>query len=530
MKLSVITINYNNASGLEKTIKSIVSQSFADFEYIVVDGASTDSSVDIIKQYADKINYWVSEPDKGIYNAMNKGIKQAKGEYLIFINSGDILYRNTILEEVFSKPTHADWIYGDLELVYPNGDKVIQHMPETVSVEHILADTISHPSSFIRKSLFEKYGLYREDLKIISDWAFFYKLILFGRVSTKHIPLVISSFAMDGISSNPENDIVRRDEAEKVYKDTLSAETHEILYNYYKYRNFYNKSIFVLLRRIYKICNQAVRPSFWKQLIYRRRMNSIIRLTNKTVRQQRKDPTTIPILIISYNRLADLKELVDFLIERNHKNIVIVDNMSTYPPLLDYYEKMKDRVTVRIMDKNYGHLVFWQNEKLYNEFSKGYYIVTDSDIIPNNRLPHNYLNRLMSILDNHKETTKVGFALRIDDIPDTFPLKKGAIDWEMAYWEKPIEENVYDAAIDTTFAIYPPQYKFYYPTFYDGIRVAGDFIAKHGGFYIDPNNLTDEQIYYFKTASDISTWKRENKDSVEAALNKPEASSDDQIN
>ena len=100
MKLSVITINYNNRDGLRKTIESVVNQTCRDFEYIIIDGGSTDGSVDVIKQYADRIDYWVSEPDKGIYHAMNKGIAVAHGEYLNFMNSGDCFYESTVVENV----------------------------------------------------------------------------------------------------------------------------------------------------------------------------------------------------------------------------------------------------------------------------------------------------------------------------------------------------------------------------------------------------------------------------------------------
>ena len=113
MRLSVITINMNNRKGLERTIKSVVCQIFADFEYIVIDGASVDGSADVIREYADKIHYWISEPDTGIYNAMNKGILQAKGDYCLFLNSGDALYTTTVLEEVFNQNFSEDIIIGN---------------------------------------------------------------------------------------------------------------------------------------------------------------------------------------------------------------------------------------------------------------------------------------------------------------------------------------------------------------------------------------------------------------------------------
>jgi acetyltransferase-like isoleucine patch superfamily enzyme len=123
MKLSIITINRNNAAGLRKTIESVVSQTYTDFEYIIIDGASTDDSVNIIKEYAEATLpcgeglgerlYWVSEPDKGIYNAMNKGILKANGEYCLFLNSGDWLYDNDVLNDVFSISPTEDIVYGN---------------------------------------------------------------------------------------------------------------------------------------------------------------------------------------------------------------------------------------------------------------------------------------------------------------------------------------------------------------------------------------------------------------------------------
>ena len=111
-KLSIITINLNNAAGLRKTIESVVNQTFTDYEYLIIDGGSTDGSVEVIKEFADKITYWVSEPDKGIYNAMNKGILKARGEYLQFLNSGDWLVDNEVLFRVFSLNHFEDILYG----------------------------------------------------------------------------------------------------------------------------------------------------------------------------------------------------------------------------------------------------------------------------------------------------------------------------------------------------------------------------------------------------------------------------------
>lgn len=215
MKLSIITINYNNAQGLRGTIKSIISQNFKNFEYIVIDGNSSDSSKDVIEKYADKIDYWVSEPDLGIYNAMNKGIRQAKGEYLLFLNSGDYLKDSVFMQEIMDQLTGEDIIYFDLEVYYSAENIVYKSYPDSVNFEYFLTKTLPHPASFIKKRLFEKYGLYDEKIKICSDWAFFLNMIGDKKCSYKHVGSSFSVFFFDGISSAPQSVELMRKEKEE---------------------------------------------------------------------------------------------------------------------------------------------------------------------------------------------------------------------------------------------------------------------------------------------------------------------------
>ena len=162
-KLSIITINYNNAGGLEKTIQSVVSQTFTDYEYIVIDGSSNDGSVDCIKRYSDKISYSVSEKDKGIYNAQNKGIMAAKGMYCLFLNSGDYLFNEKVLEEVFSHKHNEDIIYGDMMIDDGSAELIYGKHPSDITFEFLIYTTLWHPVSFIKRELFNRFGLYNED-------------------------------------------------------------------------------------------------------------------------------------------------------------------------------------------------------------------------------------------------------------------------------------------------------------------------------------------------------------------------------
>lgn len=197
MKYTVITINYNNAEGLRRTIDSVVNQTCTDYEYAIIDGGSTDGSVEIIKEYEDKITYWVSENDNGIYNAMNKGVKVAQGEYLIFMNSGDVFYSEKVLEEIQSTNKTDDIIVGK---VYTNKGNEFLYQPNQPTMYFFYSSTIPHQGAFIKKWLLDKYP-YDETLKITADWKFFVDAIVFEHCTISFINVPVSMFNTEGIST-----------------------------------------------------------------------------------------------------------------------------------------------------------------------------------------------------------------------------------------------------------------------------------------------------------------------------------------
>ncbi len=222
MKLSVITINYNDKTGLEKTISSVISQSFIDLEFIVIDGGSSDGSIDVIKKYEKHLAYWCSEKDSGIYNAQNKGLKVAKGEYCLFLNSGDFLVNKKIIEKVFSKNLSEDILYGDMMVDWGMGKVTLEKMHKQISLYEMYIDTIWHPVTFIKRVLFEKFGPYDERFKIVADYEFFFRAIIENHASTRHISIPVSVFGFNGLSSLPENKSSEKEERIIVWKKYLS--------------------------------------------------------------------------------------------------------------------------------------------------------------------------------------------------------------------------------------------------------------------------------------------------------------------
>lgn len=206
IKISIITINYNNKSGLELTLESVLNQSFTNYEYIVIDGGSNDGSKEIIERDSKRFSYWVSEKDNGIYHAMNKGVEHVNGEYVLYLNSGDYLHNKDVLQNVAPFLDGTDIVYGDLMRRFGGRDE-FKRYPDNLSFNHFVKYSIPHQASFVRKKQLLKNGPkpFDESFDIVSDWKFLMNSIILDKATYKHIDLIISYFPLDGISANPEN-------------------------------------------------------------------------------------------------------------------------------------------------------------------------------------------------------------------------------------------------------------------------------------------------------------------------------------
>lgn len=250
MKLSIITINRNNDSGLRQTMQSVLSQTCTDFEYVIVDGASTDKSVEVIHSFAPQPDMninglqvrWLSEPDTGIYNAMNKGVHMSKGEYLLFLNSGDWLYRNDVVRNILSIFDGTDIIQGNI-VVVKDDVEIIQrgYGRSELSMVDVYNNQFLHQATFTRRACFEQYGYFDETYRINGDTVFYAKCLGFGNASFKYVDLNIAFFDTNGISADPQRKWVKiREQEDCRYEEMFPERMRKWLRNSNNKTNFYD--------------------------------------------------------------------------------------------------------------------------------------------------------------------------------------------------------------------------------------------------------------------------------------------------
>ncbi len=254
MKLSVITINLNNKDGLKETIESVFSQTFTDYELIIIDGASLDGSVDIIKQYENNIAYWISEKDSGVYNAMNKGIKQAKGKYYYFLNSGDKLVSKDVFRQIFNTNPQYPFICGNYVTEHKGvlkKEEPYKNRDWRFSLYDLYASFLCHQAFFIHQSNFTQYGLYDESLRIVADWKLFYQAIAIDQKYVDFKDVDIVYYNLEGLSSAIGGDTILSEKRTVIEKLLTKEIAKKIDRMYYLERNGFVTDIMKSKRWIY---------------------------------------------------------------------------------------------------------------------------------------------------------------------------------------------------------------------------------------------------------------------------------------
>jgi glycosyltransferase involved in cell wall biosynthesis len=264
---SIITVSYNEVASIKHTLDSIVNQTFKDFELIVVDGGSTDGTKEIIAQYDGQISWWCSEPDKGIYNAMNKGIAHATGKYVNFMNAGDYFFNNDVLQHVYDSRLCPDVIEG--HVVRTDNNKRHKDVYEDLYV-HLFSDTLSHQGTFIKRELLVSHP-YDEKYKIVSDWKFWIETLILEQRSYAFLDLDIAYYDISGISSTHPQKIAM--EREEVIQELFTPYMQKFIHSYnsayelplVKYAVYLDKHWHKGYELLRKIAKRVVKVAKWLQ-------------------------------------------------------------------------------------------------------------------------------------------------------------------------------------------------------------------------------------------------------------------------
>lgn len=258
MKISLITITYNSAKTLTDTIQSVLNQTYTNIEYIIVDGASKDNTVSIIKKHEPLFEgriKWISEPDKGLYDAMSKGIRMATGDVVGILNSDDFFTSNDVLQKVaegFEHESQLDAVYGDVHFVHPNNlNKCVRYYSSKIFKRKLmkLGFMPAHPSFYIRKECFDKYGLYKTDYKVAADFEFLLRVIYKAKIKTKYLPIDMVTMRTGGASTSGI------ESHKRIMKEHLRA---------FRENGIYTNELLLSLRYAYKV-NELL----WSKIIYK---------------------------------------------------------------------------------------------------------------------------------------------------------------------------------------------------------------------------------------------------------------------
>ncbi len=561
MNQLAIIIPYYKIDFLEETIKSLAKQTNKNFTLYIGNDASPDNPIPIIQKYFDENEYQYFDfkenlGGKNLALQWQRILENVEEEWFQILGDDDMISENFVEEFYKNLPSikheNISVVRFSQVLVDENGalQTDFTHYKKIESSVDLWIQKMyeGHRSSLsehvFKKSSCDEFKYKEFPLAWHSDDLAVLEFSHFGKIYFIEEAKVFVRISAISISGNTKNKEFERQKIEARYqflgfvlnnyykkfdKDLLLKLVDvqvQFCWKHYKKLNLNLAKIYIhtndykkilgISRKKYLLflrCNPQYTFKYYQDLFlkyFNPILYSYYLKFNKTVKEQRENPLQIPIIIINFNQLAFLKELISFLQSRNFSNIIIIDNKSDYLPLKEYYKSIENEVTIEYMEENFGHLVFFKNKILQKKYGKGYYVITDPDIVPNEKLPENFMQEMIFTLDkNFNKITKVGFALDIETIPDYFPLKDKVLRWENNFWQRKFEKNKFFAEIDTTFALYKPFYPnlFNNLDYFDGIRIAGDFTSKHGGWYIDPKKYSEENLHYIKSVNQSSSWK-----------------------
>ncbi|MBR1841328.1 MAG: glycosyltransferase [Alphaproteobacteria bacterium] len=483
---------------LQEAIESILNQTFHNFEFLILDDCPEQPVGHIVQSYKDKrIKYSVNPYNMGISATRNKLIDMAQGKYLAIMDHDDIALPERFAKEVCFLDTHPDiGVVGTWYERFPR-TKIKKRYIINSQIERDLMYNCSilHPSAMIRKSILVDNNIrYESKFSPAEDYMLWARLI--GKTKFANIPEVLQKYRDYAYNTSKTQSAKMKESSKKVH-----------LFLEQKHPQLMSQAS---TTQTYKICGFP--------LVKRDKKGCVIKYTYfglfKTIRHEpimTYEADNLPIYIINFNRLTYLKQMIAMLEKYKLRNIHIIDNASTYPPMIEYLKHTPH--TVHRMPENYGHMVFFHRDEFKNVRENEYYVMTDPDVIAINECPKDFMDYFYQLLQQYPEFNKVGFSLKTDDINCSPEAKALILKWENLFYKHRLNNYtpyLYASAIDTTFAMYRPLKNWIGKNFYKGIRTGAPYEARHLPWYKDLHNLSDEDKFYAQTDCGSGNWNDAN--------------------
>jgi len=509
-RVSVVIPTRNSEKYLKDALESILRQTFVNMEVLIVDDNSSDDTLSIIRGFNDLRVRILSGPGTGLAAALNHAVRQAKGEFIARMDADDIAEPTRIGKQVAFLEEHPEvGVCGTLFRQFMGGDALHNHMENVRYVDMIMGCYIGHPTAMFRRELFAKHDLfYNESMRFSEDYDLWSRAIRVTKLA--NIPEVLLHYRRHDESASVAN-------VEVMHGLDVGVKLRMIGY---LLGDLPENEIATAMLKGDPI-NEAVRVETltkWMASIKDPELCSPLELLSvfHQIKAFSKDDLvrlcagvvgTIPIFVISYNHLTYVRSIVNYLEQANFKNIHIVDNASSYPPLLEYLRTSPH--TVHYMGSNYKHMVLFESLRFKKIIDTEYFVLTDPDVLPVEECPGDFLYVFLDVLLRHPFKNKVGFSLKIDDLPAHYGLKENVIKWEGRFYDKAAkdgETTIYDAPIDTTFALYRPRKQWRTTDFFSAFRVGAPYTARHLPWYRDVERMTDEEAHYRSLDEGSSNW------------------------
>lgn len=511
-RVSVVIPTRNSEKYLKEALDSILEQTFTDFELLIVDDNSTDGTLELIGSYEDSRVKVLKGPGKGLAAALNFAYREARGEFIARMDADDIAEVTRLGKQVAFLDEHLDvGVCGTKFQQFMDGDAIHHHMENVRYVDMLMGCYIGHPTAMLRRRLFAENDLfYDESMRFSEDYDLWTRAIRVTKLGNVQEVLLRYRRHNESASIAHMDEMHRLDVGVKIRMigylvgDLPAADVEQVTamlrgepVNEAARLEMLAKLMASIKRT--DLCSPIELASVFHQ-IKPFKKNDFVRLCGDIISE-------IPIFVISFNHLTYLQASIAYFEKAGFKNIHVVDNASSYPPLVEYLRASPHRV--HYMGVNYKHTVLFDSLKFQKIVDSSYFVLTDPDVLPVEECPLDFLYVFLDLLLSHPFKNKVGFSLKLDDLPDHYELKENVLKWEGRFYEKPKEHGAlkaYDAPVDTTFALYRPRKEWRTSDFFAALRTGYPYEARHLPWYRDLSKLTDEEIYYRSLDQGSSNW------------------------